>query len=199
MTNAVATGKAVDLAASRVARQPMIVYICREDDVKAAPEVLSEGRVARASRFFECIRIGHKNAGRETSLRKAASKAPRIVFLRPNFEVVAAMPVKASASKLFSAMRATIKKDYTNNVQAALKKQKSMRREFLALDREKAKLASLDERIKSCNSEAKRDKLAKGREKMYDALDRRERDLKGRDNALFALKRRVDHLGRAPQ
>ncbi len=199
LTNAVATGKAVDLAASRVAQQPMIVYICREDDVKAAPEVLSEGKVARASRFFDCIRIGHKNAGRETSLRKAASKAPRIVFLRPNFEVVAAMPVKTSAGKLFSAMRATIKKDYTNNVQAALKKQKSMRKEFLALDREKAKLASLDERIKSCNSEAKRDRLSKEREKLYDALDRQERELKGRDKALFALKRRIDRLRRAPQ
>ena len=200
LTNAVTTGKTVDPASPRVAQQPMIVHIYREDDDKAAPEnVLNEGKVARASRFFDCIRIGHRSAGRETSLRKAASKAPRIVFLRPSFEVVASMPVKTSTRKLFSAMRATIKKDFTNNVAAALRKQKSMRREFIALDREKTKLAALDERIKNCNSEAKRGRLSKERKKLYDALDRQERELKGRDRALFALKRRVDHLCRAPQ
>ena len=129
------------------------------------------------ARFFDCVRVSKGDAAEDRILKPFAGKAPILVLVRPGFEVAGSHAARFNASKLFDAMCATMKKDYKNCVATVLKAQKDIEKERAALEREKEKLAKLEEESKGSPKT----------EKMRTDLSATESALATREDALYKL------------
>jgi hypothetical protein len=147
----ITTGMSEDESAKASrAERPLFVFIHDPDSEKAAEDdkVFQDERVAVGARFFDCVRVSKGDAAEDRILKAFAAKAPVLVFVRPNYEVAASHAARFNASKLFDAMCSTMKKDYKNCVETVLKQQKQIEQERATLEREKEKLAKLEEESK---------------------------------------------------
>jgi hypothetical protein len=147
--------------ASRSER-PLFVFIHDADatDGTEDDKAFQDERVAVGARFFDCVRVSKADAAEDRLLASYAPKAPILLFVRPGYEVAASHPARFNASKIFDAMCATMKKDYKNCVETVLKQQKEIERERAALEREREKLAKLEEAKPSAKTEKMRVELA---------------------------------------
>ncbi len=138
--------------AARASRSERPLFVLIHDsgttDVEA-DKAFQDERVAVGARFFDCVRISKDDAAEDRLLASYVPKAPILVFVRPNYEVAASHPARFNASKMFDAMCATMKKDYKNCVATVLKAQKEIQLERAKLEREKEKLAKLEEEAKA--------------------------------------------------
>ncbi|MFI5401468.1 MAG: hypothetical protein ACHQ1G_00815 [Planctomycetota bacterium] len=161
------------------AERPLFVFIHDADATTGQEDdkAFQDERVAVGAKFFDCVRVSKADAAEDRLLAPYATKAPILVFVRPNYEVAASHPARFNASKMFDAMCATMKKDYKNCVATALKQQKEIEQERAALDREKEKLAKLEEESKGSA------KL----EKMRAEISATELNLGNREDALYKL------------
>jgi predicted mannosyl-3-phosphoglycerate phosphatase (HAD superfamily) len=152
-----------DAAKASRSERPFMVFVHDPDSEKAAEDdkAFQDDRVAVGARFFDCVRVSKADAAEDRILKQFAAKAPVLVFVRPNYEVAASHPSRFNASKMFDAMCATMKKDYKNSVADVLKAQKDIEKERAALEREKEKLAKLEEESKgSAKTEKMRTELS---------------------------------------
>jgi hypothetical protein len=133
------------------AEKPLFVFIHDADATTGTEDdkAFQDERVAVGARFFDCVRVSKADAAEDRLLASYAPKAPILVFVRPNFEVAASHPARFNGSKVFDAMCLTMKKDYKNCVQTVLKQQREIQKERAALEREKEKLAKLEEESKA--------------------------------------------------
>lgn len=161
------------------AERPLFVFIHDADETIGTEDdkAFQDERVAVGARFFDCVRVSKGDAAEDRLLASYASKAPILVFVRPNFEVAASHPARFNASKMFDAMCATMKKDYKNCVQTVLKQQRDIEKERAALEREKEKLAKLEEESKGSTKT----------EKMRVELSATESALVTREETLYRL------------
>jgi len=132
--------------ASRADR-PFFVFIHDIDAEEGTEDdkAFQDERIAIGARFFDCVRISKGDAAEDRLLKPYSEKAPILVFVRPNYEIVASHAARFNASKIFDAMCATMKKDYKNCVQTVVKKQRDIQKDRAALERDKDKLARLEE------------------------------------------------------
>jgi hypothetical protein len=135
--------------AAKVSRadRPFFVFI-HDADAEVGTEddkAFQDERIAIGARFFDCVRISKGDAAEDRLLKPYADKAPILVFVRPNYEIVTTHQARFNASKMFDAMCATMKKDYKNCVQTVVKKQRDIQKERASLDRDRDKLARLEE------------------------------------------------------
>lgn len=145
------------------AEKPLFVFVHDADATTGTEDdkAFQDERVAVGARFFDCVRVSKADAAEDRLLASYASKAPILVFVRPNFEVAASHPARFNGSKVFDAMCLTMKKDYKNCVQTVLKQQREIQKERAALEREKEKLGKLEEESKgSAKTEKMRVDLA---------------------------------------
>lgn len=135
--------------ASRSER-PLLVFVTDADATEGTEDdkAFGDERVAVGARFFDCVRISKADAAEDRILKSFAAKAPVLVLVRPNYEVAASHGARFNASKLFDAMCATMKKDYKNCVQTVLKTQRDIEKERIAVERDREKLAKLEEESK---------------------------------------------------
>lgn len=148
--------------ASRADR-PLFVFIHDPDATEGTEDdkAFQDERVAVGARFFDCVRVSKADAAEDRILKAYAAKAPILVFVRPNYEVVGSHQARFNASKVFDGMCATMKKDYKNSVETVLKQQREIEKERAALEREQEKLAKLEEESKgSAKAEKMRADLA---------------------------------------
>jgi hypothetical protein len=130
--------------------RPLFVFIHDADATTGTEDdkAFQDERVAVGARFFDCVRISKGDAAEDRLLKPYVAKAPVLLFLRPNYEVAATHPARFNASKIFDAMCLTMKKDYKNSVDTVLKQQRDIEKERAALQRDKDKLAKLEEESK---------------------------------------------------
>ena len=150
------------MRASR-AERPLFVFIHDADATTGTEDdkAFQDERVAVGARFFDCVRVSKADAAEDRILKEYAPKAPILVFVRPSYEVAGTHQARFNASKVFDGMCATMKKDYKNCVQTVLKQQREIEKERAALEREKEKLAKLEEESKaSAKTEKMRTDLA---------------------------------------
>ncbi|MCK6461864.1 MAG: hypothetical protein L6Q95_18445 [Planctomycetes bacterium] len=140
------------------AERPLFVFIHDADATTGTEDdkAFQDERVAVGARFFDCVRISKADAAEDRLLKPHVAKAPILVFLRPSYEVAASHPARFNASKIFDAMCVTMKKDYKNSVDAVLKQQREIEKDRAALERDREKLAKLEEESKGS---AKADKM----------------------------------------
>jgi len=146
-----------------LAERPLFVFIHDADATTGQEDdkAFSDERVAIGARFFDCVRISKGDAVEDRLIASHAVKAPVLVFVRPNYEVVSAHPARFNATKIFDAMCATMKKDYKNCVDTVLKQQREIEKDRATLEREKEKLAKLEEEGKgSAKTEKMRVEIA---------------------------------------
>ncbi|MGQ0613887.1 MAG: hypothetical protein ACT4PV_09145 [Planctomycetaceae bacterium] len=172
--------------------RPMVVLIYDADEPDARRE-LEEGafkdeEVAIAARFFDCLRMSADAAAEDRVAKEAGTRAPRLLFLRPNFEVVKVLQGRVSARQVVEAMGRTIKADYENSLAAAAKAQKDLFKERTALETEREKLQRLEERMGKEPSAARRAPLVKERDALQEQIAKLERALDEREQALYLLK-----------
>lgn len=129
------------------AEKPLFVFIHDADATVGTEDdkAFEDERVAVGARFFDCVRVSKADAAEDRLLKPYAAKAPILVFLRPNFEVAGAHQARFNASKIFDGMCGAMKKDYKNCVDTVLKQQKEIEKDRADLQREKDKLAKLEE------------------------------------------------------
>ena len=165
------------------AEKPLMVLIHDIDAETGADDdkAFQDERVSVGARFFDCVRVSKGDAAEDRLLKSFAAKAPILVFVRPNYEVAASHPARFNASKMFDAMCSTMKKDYRNCVATALKAQKEIEKERAALEREKEKLAKLEEESKGTKTE-----------KIRVELSATESALATREDALYKLEPKDD-------
>ncbi len=132
--------------ASRSER-PLFVFIHDADATIGTEDdkAFQDERVAVGARFFDCVRISKADAAEDRLLKPYVGKAPVLLFLRPSYEVAASHPARFNASKIFDAMCATMKKDYRNSGDTVLKQQRDIEKDRAALERDREKLAKLEE------------------------------------------------------
>lgn len=161
------------------AERPFLVFIHDPESEKATDDdkVFQDERVAVGARFFDCVRVSKGDAAEDRLLASFAPKAPILVLVRPNYEVAASHAARFNASKLFDAMCATMKKDYKNCVATVLKAQKDIEKERASLEREKEKLAKLEEESKDSPKV----------KKMQSDLLQTQGELAAREDALYVL------------
>ncbi len=146
-----------------LAERPLFVFIHDGDATtgKEDDKAFQDERVAIGARFFDCVRVSKGDAAGDRLIASYAAKAPILVFVRPNHEVVSAHPARFNASKIFDAMCTTMKKDYKNCVDTVLKQQREIEKDRAALEREKDKLARLEGEAKpSAKTEKMRVEIA---------------------------------------
>lgn len=195
MAHTVVTGMTEDQAAEASrAERPMLVYIYDdskdEEDQRGAIETdraFQNEKVAVGARFFACLRIDQEQAKEDRILAKYARRAPALVFVRPTFDVVTSQSGRFNASKIFSSMCATMKKDYENRVSEVLKEQKKISKERAALQRDKDELARLDEKIAEEENARRRGALNKERDELNEKITAVEEKLRERENKLYVL------------
>ena len=158
--------------------KPLLVFVHDPDSEKAEEDekAFQDERVAVGARFFDCVRVSKGDAAEDRLLAPFAAKAPILVFVRPNYEVVSSHPSRFNASRVFDAMCSTMKKDYKNCVDSVLKAQKEIEKDRAQLERDREKLAKLEE-------ESRGQKI----EKMRGELATRESALLTREEALYKL------------
>jgi len=129
------------------ADKPLFVFISDPDADEGTEDdkAFTDERVSVGARFFDCVRISKADAAEDRILKAYAPKAPILVFLRPSYDVVTTHPARFNASKIFDAMSSTVKKDYKNSVDAVLKAQRDIEKERASIDRDREKLAKLEE------------------------------------------------------
>jgi len=166
------------------AERPLFVFIFDADATVGTEDdkAFQDEKIAVGARFFDCVRISKGDAAADRLLKPYADKAPVLVFLRPNYEVAATHQARFNASKVFDAMCATMKKDYRNCVQTVLKQQRDIQKERAALDRDREKLAKLEEDAAS----------AAKAEKLRAEIDAAESALVTREEALYTLDPKED-------
>ncbi|HEX5137937.1 MAG TPA: hypothetical protein VFY93_13250 [Planctomycetota bacterium] len=158
--------------------RPLFVFITDPDATEGAEDdkAFTDERVAVGARFFDCVRISKADASEDRILKPYVAKAPILVFLRPSYEVTGTHPARFNASKIFDAMSSTMKKDYKNSVDAVLKAQRDIEKERAALDRDREKLAKLEDA-----------KDAAKAEKLRSQISATESDLGTREETLYKL------------
>jgi len=181
---------------ANLAPQPMVVYLYadsgkEDEDPRAAIEsdraFTGNEKVAVGARFFTCLRIEAADARRDKILKKYIRKAPCLVFVRPCFEPVAVLRAKFNANRIFDAMCATMRKDYQNCVPTVLKEQRKIGKQRDALQRDKDKLARLDETLADMKRAVRSKRLSKQRDVLEARITRAEAELARRENALYVL------------
>ncbi len=130
-----------------LSEKPLFVFIHDADATTGQEDdkAFKDEKVAVGARFFDCVRVSKGDAAEDRLIASYAAKAPVLLFVRPKYEVVSAHPARFNASKIFDAMCATMKKDYKNCVDTVLKQQREIEKDRAALEREKEKLAKLEE------------------------------------------------------
>jgi len=180
------------------AERPMLVYVyptADEDDevdqrldIEENP-VFRDPRVRLACKFFGFLRIDSESAALDRTLKGHATKfrGPALVLVRPNFEAVSAVPAKCSATRLYAAMCGTVAKDYRNDVDAAFKKERALRREWDGIWRDQHKLDRLDKKLADPSQEVRRKWLEKRRAMLSEAIDAQREKLLARERKLYEL------------
>lgn len=190
----IVTGMSEDAAAeASLHDKPMMVFVYDANDEEARYEIekdraFTNEKVAIGARFFDRLAIDSENAAKDRLFRGKLGRFPSIYFVRPNYEIVSVMRVKFSASKLFSAMCATMKKDYANCVKTVLKKQREIMKERVALDKDVTKVERLNEQIADEKSANRRKALVAERDKLEKVVSEKQAKITERENALYELK-----------
>lgn len=189
----IVTGMSEDAAAkASLHDKPMMVFVYDANDDEARYELESDRnftneKVAIGARFFDRMAIDSENAAKDRLFRGKLGRLPALYFVRPNYEIVSVMRVKFSASKMFSAMCATLKKDYANCVKTVLKKQREIMKERVALDKDVTKVERLNEQIADEKSARKRKELVAERDELEKVVSEKQAKITERENALYKL------------
>jgi hypothetical protein len=190
----IVTGMSEEAAAeASLHDKPMMVYVYDVDDEEARYAIeqdrnFTNEKVAIGARFFDRMAIDSENAAKDRLFGKKLGRLPAIYFVRPNYETVSVMRVKFSASKLFSAMCATMKKDYANCVKTVLKKQREIMKDRVALDKDVTKVDRLTEQIADEKSARKRKAMVAERDALEKVVTEKQAKITARENALYDLK-----------
>ena len=173
--------------------KPMMVFVYDVNDEEARYDIekhrtFTNEKVAIGARFFDRLAIDSENAAKDRLFRGKLGRLPSIYFVRPNYEVVSVMRVKFSASRVFSAMCATMKKDYANCVKTVLKKQREIMKDRVALDKDVTKVERLNEQIADEKSARKRKAMVAERDKLEKIVSEKQAKITERENALYELK-----------
>lgn len=185
-----------EAAKSNRRARPAVVFIYKdnaqaEEDPRAEIEshkAFRDDSVAIGARFFDCLRIDNEYAAKDRILKKYASMAPVLVFVRPNFETVKAIRGRFSARGVFAAMCLTMKVDYDNCVRTAVKKQRTLLKEIVKIDKLRVKANKLSEKIEDTKSAAKRGSLGKQLEKLEKQIDAKQTSVSERESKIYDLK-----------
>jgi hypothetical protein len=172
--------------------KPMLVLVYDANDEEARYAIekdrnFTNEKVAIGARFFDRMAIDSENAAKDHLFGKKLGRLPSLYFVRPNYEIVSVMRVKFSASKVFSAMCATMKKDYENCVKTVLKKQREIMKDRVALDKDVTKVDRLTEQIADEKSARKRKLMVAERDKLEKVVSERQAKITERENALYQL------------
>jgi len=177
--------------ASRTERPLMVyVYDAEDDGAQYALEedaAFGDEKVAVGARFFACLRIAAGDAAKDRVLKPYAAKAPCIVFVRPAYEATGVQRAKFSANRIFQSMCATLKKDYRNCAETVLKKQREIERDRASLQRDRDRLAKLDEEIADTGAASRRARLNEERDELAAKLNEAEGKLAEQEAALYVL------------
>jgi hypothetical protein len=190
----IVTGMSEEAAAeASLHEKPMLVlvYDANDDEARYAIEQdrnFTNEKVAIGARFFDRLAIDSENAAEDRLFGAKLGRLPSLYFVRPNFEIVSVMRVKFSASKVFKAMCATLKRDYENCVQTVLKKQREIMKDRVALDKDVARIDRLNEQIAEENSAHKRKAMVAERDALEKTVSERRTKITERENALYELK-----------
>ncbi|MHC4134648.1 MAG: hypothetical protein ACYTDU_18325 [Planctomycetota bacterium] len=174
---ATTTGR-TPLPAVRPAR-PLLVYVYDGADVDARYAVekhkaFADEGVLVGARFFSCVRIEAGRARADVALKQHVAKIPCLLAVRSNGEVLRSLR-KLSAAKVVSAMRAVLRKDYTNRLGLAIREQRDCFKQKAELVRERGRLERLDEKKRAVAEQA---------------LKKKEQALAAREAALYELRRK---------
>jgi len=177
------------------AKKPMLVYIFGTDRksgrdprfVVETHRVFRDEDVAVGTRFYTCLRIHELDAKRDRALKKYASRAPCLVYLRPDYRGVKCLPTKWKADKVYLAMDVTLGKDFTNCIHCALKARKTMQQEDAAIAQGRAEQAELEQRIAREKNARSLASLQRKRDALAARLAQAEKDLGRRKKELFEL------------
>jgi len=183
------------------AEKPMLIYLYADDpDAEEDPRNAVETdkaftgseKVAVGARFFDCLRIDAESAAEDRLLSDHVRKAPCLLFVRPTFEIVTVQTGKFNANKIYDAMCRTMKLDYDNSVQTALKEQQDIGRERDKLQILKDKLARIESDIAEERSDAARRSLDADRAELAEKIAATDQELRTRENALYQLQPKDD-------
>lgn len=181
--------------------KPMLVYLYADaadaeesprDLVESDPAFTTSEKVAVGARFFDCLRIEAANAAEDRLLADQVRKAPCLVFVRPNFEVVTVQTGKFNANRIFDSMCRTMKLDYDNCVKTAFKAQQDIGRERDKLQLLKDKLARIEADMADERSDAVRRRLDAERSELAAQISAAEQELRTRESALYVLEPKDD-------
>ena len=199
VAQAITTGMTEEEAAavSRLDR-PLLVFIYDENaDVDGDPrfeieqhKAFQDDQVVIGARFFDCVRIDKTSAAKDRVLKPYARRSPSLVFVRPDLSAFKALKGKFSARSVYSAMCATMQKDYQNCVRTAVKKQRALQKELLKVNKMRVEVVTLNERIDDTESTRKRAKLVKERDALEKEIGVAEGRLNEREGAIYELKPR---------
>ena len=177
------------------AEKPLLVYIFGTDRKSGRdPRFMVESHrifrdegVAVGTRFYTCLRIHKLDAKRDRALKKYASRAPCLVFLRPDYSGVKCLKTKWKANKVYLAMDVTLGKDFTNCIHCVLKARKTMHQEDAAIAQGRAEQAELDQRLAREKNASKLASLQRKRDALAGRLAQAEKELGRRKKELFEL------------
>ena len=155
------------------ADKPMLVWITHPSDdepnEKIAKITLDPDKIRVGSKFFRCIKMTAEAASQDRLLADTGKKYPRMVFITPDYQVVAKLEGKISSSKLYAAMKKTAGKSYKCNFDKNVKSVIKILGEFDKIDNERGVLTQKEEKgVKPAAAK----KIAKEREE----LDEREQE-----------------------
>ncbi|MHC4973730.1 MAG: hypothetical protein ACYTG3_15500 [Planctomycetota bacterium] len=189
----IVTGMSEEAAAeASLHDKPMMVYVYDANDEEARYAIeqdrsFTNEKVAIGARFFDRMAIDSENAAKDRLFGKKLGRLPAIYFVRPTYDVVSVMRVKFSASKVFGAMCATMKKDYANCVNTVLKKQREIMKDRVALDKDVTKVERLNEQIADEKSARKRKVMLAERDALEKVVSEKRAKITERENALYKL------------
>ena len=170
----------------------MLIYVTADDNTNSRARKLEDislkdERVGIGAKFFRCVKITESNALQDRLLKKHGKSAPRLLFVKRNYEVVKVLEGKAmSASKINKAMAKLAKAEYKNSFSSMQSKYAKLLNELDRLDDQRTTLAANQKRY-SADPRKYRGKLKKLAKKMA-AYEKAMSDWKTAEAAVLEFK-----------
>ena len=126
----------------------MVIYITADDSTNSRVRKLEDiafkdERVGIGSKFFRLVKVTESNAAQDRLLKEHGKSAPRLLFVKRNYEVVKVLEGKAmSASKINKAMGKLAKSEYKNSFSSMQSKYAKLLNELDRLDGIRTTLAA---------------------------------------------------------
>ena len=126
----------------------MLIYVTADDTTNSRVRKLEDisfkdERVGIGSKFFRLVKISESNAQQDRLLKAHGKSAPRLLFVKRNYEVVKVLEGKSmSASKINKAMAKLAKSEYKNSFSSMQSKYAKLLNELDRLDGTRTTLAA---------------------------------------------------------